>query len=233
MKVSRYILIAATGFLVGLSNTALAHSCVSVSIGGGYRSSRRSCCADYKRDSRKIPCCYSHHKWSWVWWKYCPRRRINISRSVYRYDRKLGYCVAIAPMIIEKQRVIVPVSSPQVVQLQQFDESTLQLNMKLQHKKSELLKQLETPYKGQRIEAIRELAGFSFDDKVRYALEDVLLSESDAELRKEAAQALGNTNNIKAIAALEKARVEDPNEDVRKAADIAIEKIEEATLRNN
>jgi hypothetical protein len=53
------------------------------------------------------------------------------------------------PVVVEKQ--------PVVVQPQQFDQSTLQMNMELQHKKSELLKQLQAPNKELRREAIREL----------------------------------------------------------------------------
>jgi HEAT repeat protein len=108
------------------------------------------------------------------------------------------------------------------VQPQQFDESTLQLNINLQYKKSELLKQLQAPNKEQRREAIDELAGFSFDDNVRAALENVLLSDPDPELRAEAAHSFGEVKNTGARAALEKARVEDPSVDVRKAADEAI-----------
>jgi HEAT repeat protein len=72
----------------------------------------------------------------------------------------------------------------------------------------------------------RELAGFSFDDNIRQALEEVLLSDPDAELRQSAAQALGEVKNVKARPALEKARVQDPSEDVRRAADQAIKKLE-------
>jgi HEAT repeat protein len=85
---------------------------------------------------------------------------------------------------------------------------------------------LQMPDKEQRKQAIDELAGFSFDDNVRHALENVLLSDPDAQLRKEAAQSFGKVKNTKALAALEKARVEDPNEDVRKAADQTIKKLE-------
>jgi HEAT repeat protein len=97
--------------------------------------------------------------------------------------------------------------------------------MDLQYKKSELLKQLQSPNKEQRRGAIRELAGFSFDDNVRYALEKILLSDPDLELRAEAARAFGAIKNANARAALEKARVEDPSADVRRAADEAIRSI--------
>ena len=128
------------------------------------------------------------------------------------------------PVVIEKQTVVYS-SPPQVVQPQQFDESSLQLNMDLQYKKSELLKQLQAPDKELRREAIDELAGFSFDDNVRYALEQILLSDPDPELRAEAAHSFGEVKNANALAALERARVEDPSVDVRKAADDAIENI--------
>lgn len=224
MKTSKYIIILTAVLLVGLFNTASARPKVSINIGGGHRDSHSGRRADYKRDSHKNTHRYRSHKSRWSRRRCRPRYRINISRSVYRYDRNFGYCVAAAPIIIERQTVI-PVSSPQVVQVQQFDESTLELNIKLQRKKIELLEQLQRSDKERRMEAIRELAGFSFDDNVRIALESILLTGPDAELRKEAAQSLGNTNNIKALAALEKARVEDSNEDVRKASDEAIKKL--------
>jgi len=81
------------------------------------------------------------------------------------------------------------------------------------------------PNKELRKEAIKELAGFSFDDNVRAALENVLLSDPDPELRKEAAQTFGKVKNTKALAVLEKARVEDSSEDVRKEANQSIKKI--------
>jgi HEAT repeat protein len=119
--------------------------------------------------------------------------------------------------VIERQTV--------VVQPQQFDESTLQLNMDLQYKKSELLKQLQMPNKELRRQAIKELAGFSFDDNVRAALENILLSDPDPELRAEAANAFGAVKNANARSALERARVEDTSADVRRAADAAIKSI--------
>ena len=74
--------------------------------------------------------------------------------------------------------------------------------------------------------AIGELAGFSFDDNVRATLENILLSDPDPELRAEAANAFGEVKNTGALEALEKARVEDPSADVRRAADDAIKSIE-------
>jgi len=50
-------------------------------------------------------------------------------------------------MIIEKQTVVVSASPSAFVQPQQFDESTLQLNIKLQQRKIELLEQIQMPDK--------------------------------------------------------------------------------------
>lgn len=218
MKTSRYLLVV-VALLVGLSSAAFARPRVQVSLGFGSSSFRSGHRADNRRGSFRPSKNNRHRKWGRGQRHHRPRRRIIISRSVYQYDRNLGYCVAIKPMVIQERTVI--------VQPQQFDESTLQLNMSLQYRKSELLKQLQIANKELRREAIRELAGFSFDDNVRQALEDVLLSDPDPELRAEAAQAFGKVKNVNARAALEKARVEDPSEDVRRAADEAIKSIEE------
>lgn len=225
MKASKYILIIGMGLLFGLSNTALGRPSVSVRTGNRQRGFRNSYRSDYKRGSNQTCRQSYYNRRGWCRRNYRYRRRFNVSRSVYRYDRNLGYCVAVSPMIIEKQTVIVSTTPSEVVQPQQFDENTLQLNIQLQKRKIELLEQIQMSDKNQRIEAIRELAGFSFDDKIRNVLESILLTDQDAELRIEAAKALGNTNNVKTLAALEKARIEDSNEEIRKAADEAIKKL--------
>jgi HEAT repeat protein len=117
-------------------------------------------------------------------------------------------------VVIEKQTTY---AQPQGINENTFED--------LRYKKTELLTMLDTGDKVQRNKAIKELAGFSFDDKVRQAIEKVLLSDPDPELRQSAAQALGEVKNIKAKPALEKARVEDSAADVRKAADGSIGKL--------
>jgi hypothetical protein len=222
MKALRFTLVktaVAVSLLIGLSNPALARTRVYVGACFGY------------------PCFYCgyhpcngfyHHPYyfgpPWRYYYY-PYRETVIIGDGYWYDWGPDYYVITPPMVIEKAPVVIGKQTV-VVQPQGFDESTLELNKSLQNEKSELLKQLGTGNKEQRKEAIKELAGFSFDDKVRQAIENVLLSDPNAELRKEAAQSFGKVKNTKALAALEKARVEDPSEDVRKAADHSIKKIE-------
>ena len=217
-------------FLMGLSDTASARTSVYVRFGGGHPRFNRGHRSGYRRGTHKFP---RHNRYfkpvgrSGRWRHYRPRVKTVIVGSGYWYYGKPDYYVVTPPpRVIEKQVVVDSTSSPQIVQPQGYDENTQQLFKELRYRKSKLLEKLQTPDKRQRMEAIDELAGFSFDDKVRYALENVLLSDPDAELRKEVAQAFGKVNNTKALAALEKARVEDSNEDVRKEADNAIRKIE-------
>jgi hypothetical protein len=228
MKALRYMLIVAVSLLIGLSNSALARPSVYIGVGIGGRPDFHS---DYRDDYR-----FSHRpryfEPAWGRRDYRPRRQTIILGGGCWYDRGPDYYVVApptiierTPVVIERQTVVYSTSSPQVVQPQQFDQSTLQMNMDLQYKKSELLKQLQAPNKELRRQAIRELGGFSFDDNVRAALENVLLSDPDPELRAEAADAFGAVKNANARAALEKARVEDPSVDVRKAADEAIKSI--------
>jgi hypothetical protein len=221
MKTSKFglVKIAVLCFLIWLPDSASARTSVYISFGGGHRYSRRS----YRPHRHKV---YHHNRrFEQPRRHFRPHRKTIILGGGYWYNWRPDYYVVTTPTIIRKRPVIIEKQTV-VVQPQEFDERTLELNKKLQSKKNELLKMLETGNKEQRMEAIRELAGFSFDDKVRYALEDVLLSDPDAQLRKEAAQSFGKVKNTKALAALEKARVDDPSEEVRKEADQSIKKLE-------
>ncbi|MGA1979573.1 MAG: HEAT repeat domain-containing protein [Sedimentisphaerales bacterium] len=229
MRTLRFTLvktIVAVGLLIGLSNAALARPSVYVGVGFGHPGFHHDFHPGYG---------FYHHPYYFgpPWRCYYPYRGTVIVGGGYWYDRGPDYYVVAPPVVVERppavverQTVMVSTSSPQVVQPQKFDQSTLQLNINLQYKKSELLKQLQMPNKELRREAIDELAGFSFDDNVRCALQNILLSDPDPELRAEAARSFGEAKNANARAALEKARVEDPGVDVRKAADQAIKSIE-------
>ncbi len=92
------------------------------------------------------------------------------------------------------------------------------LSESMQKRKSELLKVLRIGGKDARIEAIRELAGFSYDDKARTSLEKVLLSDPDPQLRKEVAVAFGKTGNVSLVEALKTAKSNDSSREVRQAA---------------
>ncbi len=124
------------------------------------------------------------------------------------------------PTIITKREVVV--KTRQCDCTPEYDGDTLKLFEKLRNKKNELLETLKIGSKEDRKKAISELAGFTFDDTVRQALEDVLLSDPDPELRKEVARSFDNVTNKKVLPALEKAEAEDSSREVRQAAYRAI-----------
>ena len=62
------------------------------------------------------------------------------------------------------------------------------------------------------------MAALYFDDKARAALEDVLLTDTDPDVRKEVATSLGRTEDVNVTAALKIAKARDPDRQVRQAA---------------
>jgi len=105
------------------------------------------------------------------------------------------------------------------------DEETLSLFASIRNKKAELIKQLQSTDKTERIKAIADLAGLTYDDQVREKLKDILLNDPDPDLRKEVAKAFGKSKNDAVISILEEVRVGDDNKEVRQAADQAIKNI--------
>jgi len=126
------------------------------------------------------------------------------------------------PVVIAGQRLI---TKEEVFIDPTGNAETQKLFKRLRARKSELLKKLKLADKKTRQESISELAGYSFDEKVKEALKDILLSDPDPQLRIEAARAFAKVKNDKAIATLEKVRIEDSEEQVRKEADKAIKAI--------
>ncbi len=105
-------------------------------------------------------------------------------------------------------------------------QTMAELSQSIRQHKSEQLKVLKIGTKENRQRAIRELARFPNDPKAREALERVLLSDPEPELRKLVATLFGATENPKAVAALKTAKAIDPDRDVRHAAYRAIIMIE-------
>jgi hypothetical protein len=127
------------------------------------------------------------------------------------------------PKVITERRAVI--QEPEYCNELRHDKDTDELFEKLRRKKSELLKKFMIGDKAKRQETLRELAGFSFDNKVREALEIVLLSDPDPELRMQVAKSFGKTSNKQLLAALEKAEADDPDIEVREEAHKAINKI--------
>ena len=132
------------------------------------------------------------------------------------------------PVVVERQTVIVetPVAVEDYTSTAGTDEETQKLFAYVREKKEDLLDRLETGGKAERINAIRELAGLSYDGKVIESLKDILLNDPDPDLRKEAAGAFGKGGNEKVIPILEEVRVEDSDRGVRQEAAKAIKAIE-------
>ena len=224
MKTIRYglVQIIVVCFLICLPDTASARTSISVRFGGGHKHSRRGYFFDYKRNPYRYSPHYRNFKQrSHGWHRGRHRSHVNtiiVSPGYWYRTEPDYYVITPSPQVVQKQVV--------VVQPQEVDKDTQALFEALRYMKSELLIKLQTPDKEQRMEAIEELAGFSFDDQVRYALENILLSDPDPELRRQVARVFGEVKNTKALPALEKARVEDSDEDVRKEADEAIKILE-------
>ncbi len=133
------------------------------------------------------------------------------------------------PVVVETRNVVITEREKADIgaysSTPELNEETLKLFENIRHKKSQLIEQLKSEDKAERMKAIAELAGFTFDDKVREEMEKILLSDPDPELRKEVAKSFGKVVNEKVVAVLEKVRVSDPDMAVRQEADKSIKKI--------
>jgi hypothetical protein len=200
------VLIVALSALLWLSNPALARTHVSIGVGIGYPSFY-----------------YGWHHYPyygpWGWRHHHPFIGGVIVGGWPGYYYGPDYVIVDPPPAVIERPVVVVQPKTNNNENQAFFEQ-------LRNKKAALLEQLQTGDKEHRLAAIDELAGFSFDNNVRLALENVLLTDPDAELRIEVAQAFGEVKNAKALPALEKARVVDSNQDVRTEADQAIKNLE-------
>jgi hypothetical protein len=230
------IAVATASLLIGITDTATAKTHVSIGVGIGYPGFYGG---------------YSHH-YGHHWGHHYPYRSSVFIGGWwpgyydYYYPHYPGYYVVAPPpptvivqrppVIVEQQPVVVQPPAvappavvekqPVVVQPKDVDENTQKVFKDLRYKKSELMRKLEIGDRDSRIQAIRDLGGFSFDDNIRQAIENVLLTNSDSQLRLEAAQALGSVKNTKSLPALQKARINDSELSVRQTADAAIRNIE-------
>jgi len=93
---------------------------------------------------------------------------------------------------------------------------------KLEQKKSESLKKLRIGDPANRLQAVKDLEQFARDAKVRTALEQALLSDRDAQVRKAAAELFGRLQDKNALRVLKQANADDSDRAVRQAAYKAI-----------
>lgn len=229
-SIKRGLVGAGVGLLLfSFSNVAVARISFGLSIGTSF----------VHRYPGSYYDCYPYHSWhggyyTWLdrdrygWWDagrygHFPRRHYWPRRS---FASGLGVWIGgYYPMVVDTPVVGV---RPIVMDKSEAAEraanaaAAAQLREAMRKRKSKQLKVLKMGDKEKRIQAIRDLAGFSFDDEVRRALEDVLSSDPDPELRKEVAVSFGKTENRIVLAALTQAKAKDPVRDVRQAAYRAI-----------
>ncbi len=153
---------------------------------------------------------YPHH-YGYPYYDWYPHHRWHSSADVGIW---IGgyYPVVVAPPVVVHREIVTKASQTPP------DSLTAEQIERLRLKKSELLKVLRIGDKERRMQAISELAGYSYDDAVRKALEKVLLSDPDPELRRHVATSFGKTENRNVVPALEEAKATDSDKGVRQAA---------------
>lgn len=220
MKTTRFlmlvILVATIGLLMPVS--ALARTRVSIGVGIGFPVGYYGHYGPY----------WHHGYWGGPWYPY------YYGPDVVYVDPYYPPPVIVAPPYVAPAPVIVPppmaAPAPVVVRPPLPPQSIpAPVNNagveKIRLRKSQLLSQLKEGTKEQKLYAVGELGGYSWDDEVKAALENVLLSDPDPQMRSQAADSFGKVKNPNALSVLEKVRVEDSDIGVRQAADSAIKQI--------
>ena len=151
-----------------------------------------------------------------------PYRHHRYYSSVVFVDPYWPPPVVVAPPVVVRPPVVVTPPLPPAPTVSQVNYDGLD---KIRMKKVQLLDQLNSADRTQRLAAVIELAGFSFDEQVKAQLENILLSDPDPVMRIEAAIAFAKVKNTGALPTLEKARVNDSDLSVRQTADSAITQI--------
>ena len=173
----------------------------------------------YYYDCYPYPSYYGgyYSRWDAGWYRHYPGRHYWPRHSHSSLGIWIGgyYPVVVDPPVVRRKEE----KDPDEASERAKDAAIqAQLNKAIQVKKDEQIKILKIGEKEKRIQAIHELAPLSSDNRVRHALEVVLLSDPDPELRKEVAVSLGKTENLNVLAALTQAKENDPDRDVRQAA---------------
>ncbi len=130
--------------------------------------------------------------------------------------------VVVDPPVV-RDRVIVRESKPPAPPR---DEGLAMVSQQLQQKKSESLKKLKIGDPSSRTQAVKDLEPFAADSQVRTALEQALLSDRDAQVRKAVAELFGKVQDKNTLSVLKQAQANDADRDVRQAAYKAVLLIE-------
>jgi hypothetical protein len=130
------------------------------------------------------------------------------------------YPVVVAPPVVVQRHVVVkerkpPAPAPAV-------KSADPLSERQQQERSALLRKLRIGDVNSRVQAVNDLGRFAHDDKTRTALQDALLSDRDAQVRKAVAELFGRLKDKRTLPTLKRAYAADADRDVRQTAYKAI-----------
>lgn len=209
--------------LVIVSATAVAQSSMSFHI-SSYGRGSRNFSLDYSSFGDYGYGGYGRNSFYGSFSSYGRYPRYSSYSSYYRsympYYRPIYQQRYYQPVVIFRPAPIVrtitqPAVRQVVVQARRSEE--------VRNRKEKFLQMLKGE-KEERIEAIKNLAGFSFDKKVEVALTEILLTDPDPEIRLAVAESLGKTNNKAFLAALEAAK-KDTDDGVSQEADASIRKL--------
>ncbi len=217
------LLLAGLVFVVGLQvGAAEGKISLGISIGSG------RCYSHY----RHYPSYYHHRYYSpfgprYTWHDY------GHYWPSYRYYRRPHYSSGVSIYVDDVQSVIDSIrgkdsrakakkvknpNAPNEDYWAASGKSNEELFTEIRLKKADLLELIKSPEKELRAKAVEGLVGFCFDKEVRAAMEDVLLSDPEVELRRQAAKALGRVSNKEVLSALQAAKAGDPDHGVRQEA---------------
>jgi hypothetical protein len=133
-----------------------------------------------------------------------------------------------APVVVEPPVIVHPPVREHVV-VRDYQPPTPPKDLvseKVQQQKSELLKKLKIADTAGRVQAAKDLEPFARGVPVRTALEQALLSDREAQVRKTVAEMFGRLQDRSTLRALKQAQKDDSDRDVRQAAYKAIILIE-------
>lgn len=195
--------------LVIVSATAVAQSSMSFHI-SSYGRGSRNFSLDYSSFGDYGYGGYGRNSFYGSFSSYGRYPRYSSYSSYYR--SYMPYYSRPAPIV---RTITQPAVRQVVVQARRSEE--------VRNRKEKFLQMLKGE-KEERIEAIKNLAGFSFDKKVEVALTEILLTDPDPEIRLAVAESLGKTNNKAFLAALEAAK-KDTDDGVSQEADASIRKL--------
>lgn len=159
-----------------------------------------------------------HYGYGWPSYGYYHRPRYSSGVSIYVDDVQSVIDSIRGKDSQRKAKKVKNPNAPNESYWTTSGKSNEELFAEIRLKKEDLLEMIKSTEKELRAKAVEGLVGFCFDKEVRAAMEDVLLSDPEVDLRRQAAKALGRVSNKEVISALQAAKAGDPDHGVRQEA---------------